>query len=169
MTTDSFILFIDPGLKLSSAASAARNGLHILEPLPSPSVATGLVSFTGLALLGCPELVPKSRAVDLIAQLYIGSPTIDFLSSLYGYLRYFNNDGIIFSRGPSKLYLIQGTVSFHAVQVVCLSLAHGSDFLLLDCSGTIEWIQPTVLATGLRLRRGHTFGLCNPSSLVHAY
>ncbi len=158
MTTDSFILFIDPGLKLSSAASAARNGLHILEPLPFPS-ATGLVSFTGLALLGCPELVPKSRAVDLIAQLYIGSPTIDFLSSLYGYLRYFNNDGIIFSRGPSKL---------HAVQVVCLSLAQGSDFLLLDCSSTIEWIQPTVLATGLRLRRGHSFGLCNPFSLVHA-
>jgi hypothetical protein len=167
VTTDSFILFIDPGLKLSSAASAARNGLHILEPLPFPS-ATGLVSFTGLALLGCPELVPKSRAVDLIAQLYIGSPTIDFLSSLYGYLRYFNNDGIIFSRGPSKLYLIQGTVSFHAVQVVCLSLAQGSDFLLLDCSSTIEWIQPTVLATGLRLRRGHSFGLCNPFSLVHA-
>lgn len=146
MTTDSFILFINPGLKLSSAASAAWNGLHILESLPSPSVATGLVSFTGLALLGCPELVPKSRAVDLIAQLYIGSPTIDFLSSLYGYMRYFNNDGIIFSRGPSKLYLIQGTVSFHAVQVVRLPLAHGSDFLLLDCSGTIEWIQPTVLA-----------------------
>ncbi len=156
MTTDSFILFIDPGLKPSSAASAARNGLFTLEP---PSVATGLVSFSGLALLGCPELVPKSRAVDLIAQLYIGSPTIDFLSSLYGYLRYINTDRIIFSRG-SKLYLIQGTVSFHAVQVVCLSLAHGSDFLLLDCSGTIEWIQPTVLATGLRLRRGHPFGLC---------
>ena len=127
MTTDSFILFIDPGLKPSSAASAARNGLLTLEPLPSPSVATGLVSFTGLAFLGCPELVPKSRAVDLIAQLYIGSPTIDFLSSLYGYLRYFNNDGIIFSCGPSKLYLIQGTVSFHAVQVLCLSLAPGSD------------------------------------------
>ena len=71
-TTDSFILFIDPGLN-SSAASAARNGLLTLEPLPSPSVATGLVSFTGLALLGCPELVPKSRAVDLTAQLYIGS------------------------------------------------------------------------------------------------
>jgi len=118
VTTDSFILFIDPGLKPSSAASAARNGLLTLEPLPSPSVATDLVSFTGLALLVCPEPVLNSRAVDLIAQIYIGSPTIDFLSSLYGSMR-FNSDGTIFSHGASQLYLIQGTVGSYAV-VQCL-------------------------------------------------
>ncbi len=41
MTTDSFILFIDPDLKPSSAASAARNGLLTLEPLPSLGNVTG--------------------------------------------------------------------------------------------------------------------------------
>ena len=104
--TNSFI-FIDPDLKPPSAAQNA-----LLAPLPIPSVAnscTGLVSFTGFTLLGSPEPVRKSSAVDLIAQIYIGSPTIDFL---YGSLRYFNEDGIIFSSGPSKLYLIQGKVGF---------------------------------------------------------
>jgi len=152
VTSNSFI-FIDPNLK---HPSAARNGL--LAPLPTPSVAdscTGLVSFTGFALLGCPEPVRKSCAVDLIAQIYIGSPTIDFLPSLYGSLRYFNEDGIIFGYGPSKLYLIQGTVSFlfasHVMVLISCSF--------LDCSGALEWIQPTVLAAGLRLRRRHSFGL----------
>jgi hypothetical protein len=132
VTINSFI-FIDPDLKPSSAA---RNGTL----LPTPSVAdscTGLVSFTGLALLGCPEPVLKSRAVDLSAQIYIGSPTIDFLSSLYGSLRYFNEDGITFSYGPSKLYLIQGTVSFLFTSHVMVVLISCS---FLDCSGAVEWI-----------------------------
>jgi hypothetical protein len=114
-----------PNLLLLNTSSP-RKGL--LTPLPPPSVAdscTGLVSFTGLALLGCPEPVLRSCAVDLVTQIYIGSPTIDFLSSLYGSLRYFNSEGIIFSRGSSELYLIQGTVSFHPV--VCLAV-------LISCS-----------------------------------
>jgi hypothetical protein len=162
-TDDSVRSFVDSDLKPSSAA---RKGL--LAALPPPSVAdsyTGLVSFTGLALLGCPEPVLKSRAVDLVAQIYIGSPTIDFLSSLCGSLRYFNSDRIIFSYGPSELYLIQGTVIFRAV--VCLS--HSPDFLLLDCSGAIERIQLTVLATGLRLHRGHSFGHLQSCLIGYAY
>jgi len=125
-------------------------------PLPTPSVAdscTGLVSFTGFALLGSPKPVQKSSAMDLIAQIYIGSPTINFL---YSSLRYFNEDGIIFSYGPSKLYLIQGTVGFFFASHVTMVLISCS---FLDCSCAVEWIQPTVLAAGLRLRRGHSFSL----------
>jgi hypothetical protein len=118
-------------------SSPAQNGL--LAHLPNPSVAdscTGLVSFTGLALLGCPEPVLKSCAVDLIAKIYIGSPTIDFLHSLYGSLRYFNEDGMIFSYSPLKLYLIQGTVSF-------LFARDGLDFLLLSRLLRCHRMDPT--------------------------
>jgi hypothetical protein len=155
--TDSFILFDDPDLIPSSAVRD-----NLLAPPPPTSVAdscTGLVSFTGLALLGYPEPVLKSRTVDLIAQIYIGSPTIDFLFNLHGSLRYFNNDGIIFSHGPSKLYLIQGTVRLgsHAILFASHMVLLSCSFL--DCSGAVEWIQPTIHAAGLRLRRGHSFGL----------
>ena len=77
----------------------------------SGDIRTGLVSFNGLALLGCPEYVLNSHAVDLTAQIYIGSQMTDSLPSLFGSLCYFNSDHIIFNGCSPELFFIQAMVS----------------------------------------------------------
>lgn len=89
--------------------------------------ANSLASFTGLALLGCPERIPNSNTVDLIAHIYIGSEAKS-LSCLFGSMRYFNSNRMVFREGPPELYFIQGMVGFH--NIVCLSRPELSVFRL---------------------------------------
>ena len=77
----------------------------------SGDICTGLVSFNRLTLLGCPEYVLNSRAVDLATQIYIGSQITDSLLSLFGSLRYFNSDHIVFNGCSLELFFIQAMVS----------------------------------------------------------
>jgi hypothetical protein len=73
----------------------------------------GTASFSAIVALAFPRNVGngKSKYLELDAELYVGSQSC---TTLYGALRLFNSQNLIFSDETPGLYTVQATVSCYA-------------------------------------------------------